>query len=108
MSATPDPFVDAVLAEDGLELGERTPRTLADLEDDYFDLIVTLAPEAHHAALELTRTLAVEVEYWPTADPTATQGTREQVMAAYRDMRDRLKARIGERFGRETHRNAAD
>ena len=74
-----DPFVDAVLAEDGLELGERTPKTLDELEDDYFDLIVTLAPEAHHAALELTRTLAVEVEYWPTADPTATQGTREQV-----------------------------
>ena len=98
MPATPDPFVDAVLAEDGLELGERTPKTLADLEDDYFDLIVTLAPEAHHAALELTRTLAVEVEYWPTADPTATQGTREQVLAAYRDMRDRLKARIERAF----------
>jgi protein-tyrosine-phosphatase len=100
-----DPFVDAVLAEEGLQLGERTPRTLADLEDDYFDLIITLAPEAHHAALELTRTLAVEVEYWPTADPTATQGTREQVLAAYRDMRDRLKARISERFGAKVRQN---
>jgi protein-tyrosine-phosphatase len=105
---TPDPFVDAVLAEEGLALGERTPRILDDLEDDYFDLIVTLAPEAHHAALELTRTLAVEVEYWPTPDPTATQGSRDQVMAAYRDMRDRLMARIGERFGRELRENRAD
>jgi len=99
---TPDPFVDAVLVEEGLDIGKRTPKTLADLEDDYFDLIVTLAPEAHHAALELTRTLAVEVEYWPTADPTATQGTRDQVLAAYRDVRDRLKLRIEERFGRES------
>jgi protein-tyrosine-phosphatase len=105
---TSDPFVDAVLAEDGLALGERMPKTLADLEDGYFDLIVTLAPEAHHAALELTRTLAVEVEYWPTPDPTATQGSRDQVMAAYRDMRDRLKARIEERFGRELRENRAD
>jgi protein-tyrosine-phosphatase len=105
---TPDPFVDAVLAEEGLVLGERTPKTLADLEDNYFDLIVTLAPEAHHAALELTRTLAVEVEYGPTPDPTATQGSRDQVMAAYRDMRDRLKARIAERFGRELLGNRAD
>ncbi len=105
---TPDPFVDAVLAEDGLALGERTPKTLDDLEDGYFDLIVTLAPEAHHAALELTRTLAVEVEYWPTPDPTATQGTRDQVMAAYRDVRDRLKARIEERFGRELLQNGTD
>jgi protein-tyrosine-phosphatase len=104
----PDPFVDAVLAEEGLTLGERSPKTLVDLDDNYFDLIVTLAPEAHHAALELTRTLAVEVEYWPTPDPTATQGSRDQVMAAYRDMRDRLKARIAERFGRELQGNRAD
>ncbi len=75
------------------------PRTLDDLEDDYFDLIVTLAPEAHHAALELTRSLAVEVEYWPMPDPTTISGTREQIMAGYRDVRERLKARIGQRFG---------
>ena len=105
---TPDPFVDAVLSEEGLITGDRTPRTLDDLEDVYFDLIVTLAPEAHHAALELTRTLAVEVEYWPTADPTATQGSRDQVMAAYRDMRDRLKARIDERFGRKSRQNSPE
>jgi protein-tyrosine-phosphatase len=94
-----DPFVDAVLAEDGLSLDGRQPRTIEDLEDDYFDLIVTLAPEAHHAALELTRSMAVDVEYWPTADPTTATGTREQIMAAYRDMRQRLKARIAKRFG---------
>lgn len=103
-----DPFVDAVLAEDGLSLGERHPRTLDDLEDDYFDLIVTLAPEAHHAALELTRSLAVDVEYWPTPDPTNAGGTREQVMAAYRDVRERLKARISGRFLKPEAKNATD
>lgn len=96
-----DPFVDAVLAESNLSLGERQPRTLDDLEDDYFDLIVTLSPEAHHAALELTRTEAVEVEYWPTPDPTDARGTRDQIMHAYRGVRDRLAKRIGERFGLE-------
>ncbi|UVK56939.1 low molecular weight phosphatase family protein [Mesorhizobium sp. AR02] len=103
-----DPFVDAVLAEDGLSLGERHPRTLDDLEDDYFDLIVTLAPEAHHAALELTRSLAVEVEYWPTQDPTGASGTREQIMAAYRDVRERLKLRISRRFLLPEAKNATD
>lgn len=96
-----DPFVDAVLAEEGLSLNDRQPRTMEDLEDDYFDLIVTLAPEAHHAALELTRSMAVEVEYWPTADPTTVSGTRDQIMAAYRDVRERLKARIATRFAPE-------
>ncbi|MER8821496.1 low molecular weight phosphatase family protein [Mesorhizobium sp. M0991] len=103
-----DPFVDAVLAEEGLSLGERHPRTMEDLEDDYFDLIVTLAPEAHHTALELTRSLAVEVEYWPMPDPTGVSGTREQIMAAYRDVRERLKARIGRRFLGNGAENAAD
>lgn len=103
-----DPFVDAVLAEDGLSLGERHPRTLDELEDDYFDLIVTLAPEAHHAALELTRSLAVEVEYWPTPDPTDAGGTREQIMAAYRDVRERLKSRIDRRFPLPEAKKAQD
>ncbi len=93
-----DPFVDAVLAEEGLSLNDRQPRTMEELEDDYFDLIVTLAPEAHHAALELTRSMAIDVEYWPTADPTTVTGTREQILDAYRDVRERLKARIANRL----------
>lgn len=97
-----DPFVDKVLAEEGLSLGERLPRTIDELEDDYFDMIVTLSPQAHHAALELTRSMAVDVEYWPTPDPTTVTGSRDQIMAAYRDVRDRLKARIAQRFGRPT------
>ncbi|MCV0395983.1 MAG: low molecular weight phosphatase family protein [Rhizobiaceae bacterium] len=94
-----DPFVDAVLAEEGLSLGTRQPRRLDELDDAYFDLIVTLAPEAHHAALELTRTAAVEVEYWPMPDPTTATGTREHILGAYRDVLTRLKARIASRFG---------
>lgn len=94
-----DPFVDAVLAEKGLTLGERLPHHLDDLEDSYFDVIVTLAPEAHHRALEMTRTQSVDVEYWPTADPTIARGTREQILGAYREVRDALERRIRARFG---------
>lgn len=93
-----NPFVDIVLAEQKLSLGERQPRVLGDLEDSYFDLIVTLAPEAHHTALELTRSMAVEVEYWPTLDPSVVEGSRDQVLAAYRSVRDGLAERIAERF----------
>jgi protein-tyrosine-phosphatase len=103
-----DPFVDAVLAEEGMGLDEHQPRTVDDLEDDYFDLIVTLAPEAHHAALEFTRSMAVDVEYWPTPDPTAVTGTRDQIMHAYRDVRERLKHRMANRFAAEAQGNDAD
>lgn len=93
-----DPFVDVVLQEIGLSLGHRVPQTLEDLADSYFDLVVTLAPEAHHAALELTRSAAVDVAYWPMPDPTVATGTREQILDAYREVRERLKVLIAERL----------
>lgn len=89
-----DPFVDVVLAEEGLDLGRRTPQRLDELEDDFFDLVITLAPEAHHAALDMVRTRAVHVIYWPMPDPTVTSGTREQILSAYREVRDRLRRLI--------------
>ena len=75
------------------------PRAFDDLEDDSFDLIVSLSPEAHHRALEYTRTLAVDVVYWPTIDPTVVQGSREQMLDAYRGVRDGLEKRIKELLG---------
>ena len=68
------------------------------MEDDYFDLIVTLAPEAHHRALEMTRTMACDVEFWPTLDSTAVEGSRDAILDAYRDVRDPLMQRINARF----------
>jgi protein-tyrosine-phosphatase len=93
-----DPFVDAVLDEVGLSLGRHAPHSLDELEDDYFDLIVTLAPEAHHAALELTRSMAVDVMYWPTPDPAVATGTRDQIMHSYREVREHLKLLIERRL----------
>jgi protein-tyrosine-phosphatase len=96
-----DPFAAAVMDEVGIDIKAHRPMTfeeLDDLEGLNFDLIVTLAPEAHHKALELTRTLAAEVEYWPTADPTAIEGSREQRLDAYREVRDQLLQRIRARF----------
>ena len=36
--------------------------------------------------------MAVDVIYWPTPDATATQGSRETMLQAYREVRDRLAA----------------
>lgn len=93
-----DPFVDTVLAEVGLDLGTHEPHTVQELEDTNFDLVVTLAPEAHHWALELTRTESLDVEYWPTPDPTLATGSREQILDAYRAIRDQLSTRIKRRL----------
>ena len=99
----PDAFAQAVMDEIGIDITRHTPRTLRDLHDTSFDLIVTLSPEAHHQALELTRTMAVDVEYWPTFDATLMigQGSREQTLQAYRTVRDQLFKRIKQRFALE-------
>ncbi len=96
----PDPFAVAAMEEIGVDISRHHPHTFEDLEDSNFDLIVTLSPEAHHRALELTRTMAVDVVYWPTPDATATQGSREAILSAYRDVRDRLTTRIKDLLGR--------
>jgi protein-tyrosine-phosphatase len=97
-----DPLAVAVMDELGIDISRHRPMTFEELEDWEglnFDLIVTLSPEAHHKALELTRTLAADVEYWPTPDPTVVEGSREQRLAAHREVRDQLIERIKRRFG---------
>ena len=93
-----DPLAVEAMEELGLEIGKHKPRRFEDLEDGSFDLVITLSPEAQHKAMELTRTAATRVEYWPTMDPTAAEGSREQRLAAYRAVRDQLMQRLKQRF----------
>ena len=93
-----DAFAVAAMEEIGIDISGHAPHTLRDLYDTSFDLIVTLSPEAHHQALEWTRHMAAEVEYWPTFDATIVEGDREARLDAYRQVRDNLLKRIRERF----------
>ena len=93
-----DPFSVKAMEELGVDISRHKPRTIEDIEDGNFDLIVTLAPEAHHKALDLTRTVASEVEYWPTPDPQLATGSRDQIMEVYRSVRDGLARRIKDRL----------
>ena len=93
-----DPFAIVVMDELGVDISRHRAKAFDDLDDSSFDLIVTLSPEAHHRALEFTRALAVDVEYWPTYDPSLADGSRDQRLAEYRAVRDTLDDRIAARF----------
>lgn len=95
----PDPFVGMIMDEIGLDLTRHRPHSLDDLADSAFDLIITLSPEAEAHANAMTKTMAIDVEHWPTADPSVAQGSRSQILDSYRDVRDGLKKRVQERFG---------
>jgi protein-tyrosine-phosphatase len=91
------------MAEIGIDIADHRPisfEELEDLEGLDFDVIVTLSPKAHHKALELTHRIPAAVEYWPTPDPSVIEGSREQRLQAYRELREQLSRRILERFGR--------
>jgi protein-tyrosine-phosphatase len=93
-----DPFVIEVMDEIGIDMSKHRSKTFDDLEDTSYDLIISLSPEAQHRAVELTRTMACDVEFWHTFDPTVVEGSREVRLEAYRQVRDFLKKRIEERF----------
>ena len=93
-----DPFAVAVMEELGIDISRHRPKTFEELEDTSFDLIISLSPEAHHRALELTRTMACDVEFWNTFDPTLVEGNREAMLEAYRKVRDGLMDRVKDRF----------
>jgi protein-tyrosine-phosphatase len=93
-----DPFVIAVLDEIGIDLSRHRARSFDDLEDDYFDLVVSLSPEAQHRAVELTRTSSCQLEFWLVMDPSLVEGSRELKLDAYRALRDDLLARLVRRF----------
>jgi len=94
----PDPFVTAVMAEMGIDTGRHRCKTFDQLEDTSFDLVISLSPEAQHRAVEMTRTMACDVEFWHTFDPSVVEGTRDMKLQAYREVRDILWRRIRERF----------
>lgn len=108
-------FVDSVGAREGqldglmveamgeidIDMSRHRAKTFDELEDTYFDLIVALSPEAQHHAVELTRTMACDVVFWNTFDPSIIEGSRDQRLDAYRQVRDQIRQRIQKTFSVE-------
>jgi len=95
-----DEFAVVVMEEIGIDLSKHNSKTFDDLEDSSYDLVITLSPEAQHKAMEMTRTMACEVEFWNTFDPSIIEGRRDARLDAYRQVRDELMRRIKDRFPR--------
>ena len=94
-----DGFCITVMDEIGIDMNQHKTKSFDDLEDSYFDLVIPLSPEAQHKAVEMTRVMACEVEFWNTFDPSIIESEdRETVLNAFRTVRDQLMERIKARF----------
>jgi len=94
-----DGFAVTVMDEIGIDISHHNAKTFADLDDDYFDLVIPLSPEAQHKAVEMTRVMAVDIEFWNTFDPSLIDTeNRELKLETYRKVRDQLMQKIKARF----------
>ena len=93
-----DRFAVQVMDEIGIDISKHKAKTFDDLEDNSFDIVISLSPEAQHKAVEMTRVMACEVVFWNTFDPTIIEGNREIRVDAYRQVRNQLMTKIKELF----------
>lgn len=94
-----DPFVTSVLREIGIDMENHEPKSLNELDDTWFDVVIAFSKEAHEAVQNTKQLEFSDLLYWPAADPTVVQGSREQMLDAYRAVRNQIEQRIDEYFG---------
>lgn len=79
------PQAIAVMAEDGIDIGEQWSKGLDDVPMDEIDLVVTLCAEEECPIFPSK----VQVLRWPLPDPGKTEG-----LDGFRDARDTLRKRL--------------
>jgi len=87
-----------VMKEAGIDISAQRSKSIGDLAGARFDLVVTLCDEAACIPPSL---LPPGDEYLHKVfpDPGNFRGNEEEILAAYRDVRDRMAVWIGEQFG---------
>ena len=93
-----DGFAMVAMHEIGLDITRHWPRTFEELEFTDFDLVIALTSSAQRKAEAFFHGRAA-IEFWMTEDATVIEGTRDQRLEAFREVRDGLFTRIRQRFG---------
>jgi ArsR family transcriptional regulator, arsenate/arsenite/antimonite-responsive transcriptional repressor / arsenate reductase (thioredoxin) len=82
-----------VLAERGIDIGDRHSKPLAQFDRDHFDYIVTLCDKVREACPEFsTRAQAM---HWSIEDPSRTPGGNRATYPVFRALAVELESRIG-------------
>lgn len=90
-----EPATIAFMKEKGYDVARMVPKAVAQVPHlDHYHVIVALAPEAHQAFPPRPRN--VVFLDWPLPDPSAVQGSPEDVRAAYEEAFQFLQAHISD------------
>ena len=94
----PDGFVITVMEEIGIDMLSHQPKNFADLENEYFDLIICFSAESYEVAKDFADGKSSEVIYWPVFDAALASDVREERLAAYRQVRDTISDQLNKQF----------
>jgi len=96
-----DGFATAVMYEIGLDISAHEPKSFDDLDSGFYDVIISFSPEAHDAARALTQNMDCDTLYWPVDNLANLTGSREEMLRAYRHVRDDIRRKLSLYFGKE-------
>ena len=96
-----DGFATAVMQEIGLDMSAHVPKSFDDLDSGFYDVIISFSPEAHDAARALTQNIDCETLYWPVDNLANLTGSREEMLRAYRHVREDIRGKLSIYFGKD-------
>ena len=89
-----DSLMVAVMKEKNIDMSAHDAKSLVDLQDGSFDMIIAFTEEAGMAAKSVFEGQDVTIETWPTPEPTAGQLDVRSMMNNYRAVRDNINAQL--------------
>lgn len=94
------PFAIAVMMEKDINLMDHESCSYEELEERDFDLIIALSAPAWDLARTIASDNGAAVEYWDTPAPPemGASANRDQMIEAYRRIRDDIARHITNRF----------
>ena len=87
-----------VMAEKKLNIASHKSKLFSELDNTFFDLIITFTKEAYEYVLSLTKTQSCIVEYFDIPDASLITGNRQQRLDGYREVRDLLTNKLYKRL----------
>jgi arsenate reductase len=87
-----NPRAVAVMAELGLDISHQRSKSVDDLADEQFDLVITVCDRANQQCPIFPG--SVKILHLGFADPALATGSEEQIMSAFRQVRDEMREQL--------------
>ena len=88
----------AVMRENGIDLSGHKSKTLTQIADTSFDVVITFNKDAETAVRAVFDDSDTEINCWPTPDPTQGAMDVRAMMDNFRAVRDVIEMRIDKKF----------